>query len=197
MKRLAYFKNWAVFGAAVLLSLSAFAVDVVPATASAPASAANTAVSNNAAAAANASTAAATAKAVNASNASRNAANNAAAPALPSTGSSWTTMMFGLMLVLGLIVCVSWMLKRTGLAPTMHASAAAKVVGAVSVGNRERIVVVEVADQWIVVGVSPGRVNALTTMPKQESAPGGAVPVTKNFSSWMKQTIEKRNVPRP
>jgi flagellar protein FliO/FliZ len=44
------------------------------------------------------------------------------------------------------------------------------MVGALSLGGRERIMVVEVGDQWIVVGASPGRVNALATMPKQEGA---------------------------
>jgi flagellar protein FliO/FliZ len=55
--------------------------------------------------------------------------------------------------------------------------------------------VVEVADQWIVVGVAPGRVSALTTMPRQEGAvpSEAATPVASNFSAWLKQTIEKRN----
>jgi flagellar protein FliO/FliZ len=114
----------------------------------------------------------------------------------PSTASSSMSMLFGLALVLGLIICAAWLLKRSGLAPTMQASAAAKVVGGVSVGSRERIVVVEVGDQWIVVGVAPGRVNALTTMPKRESVPDAGAPAAKNFASWMKQTIEKRNGPR-
>lgn len=123
-------------------------------------------------------------------------AASAAASASSSAGSGSLTMLFGLVLVLGLIAGIAWFLKRSGLAQTMQPSAAAKIVGGVSVGNRERVVVVEVADLWIVVGVAPGQVNALATMPKQESISTGAAPAAKNFSSWMKQTIEKRNVPR-
>jgi flagellar protein FliO/FliZ len=78
----------------------------------------------------------------------------------------------------------------------LQSSAAAKIVGGVSVGNRERVVVVEVADLWIVVGVAPGRVNALATMPRQKTAAGDDAPAANNFSSWMKQIIEKRNGPR-
>ena len=63
--------------------------------------------------------------------------------------------------------------------------------------------VVEVGDQWIVVGASPGRVNALATMPRQESAgvhPGAAegatlaphAPAAGNFADWLKQTLDKR-----
>jgi flagellar protein FliO/FliZ len=124
------------------------------------------------------------------------ASTNAAAvssPASPTVSS--LTMLSGLILVLALIAGIAWFLKRTGLTPGLQSSAAAKIVGGVSVGNRERVVVVEVADLWIVVGVAPGRVNALATMPKQETA-AGAAPAANNFSSWMKQIIEKRNGPR-
>jgi flagellar protein FliO/FliZ len=61
--------------------------------------------------------------------------------------------------------------------------------------------VVEVGDQWIVVGASPGRVNALATMPAQQGAAAAAAntalhphqPPASSFSEWLKQTIDKRN----
>jgi flagellar protein FliO/FliZ len=123
------------------------------------------------------------------------ASTSAAVSSPPSPTVSSLTMLSGLILVLGLIAGIAWFLKRAGLAPGLQSSAAAKIVGGVSVGNRERVVVVEVADLWIVVGVAPGRVNALATMPRQETA-AGAAPAANNFSSWMKQIIEKRNGPR-
>jgi flagellar protein FliO/FliZ len=147
-----------------------------------------------------AATAATGATAVTAATSAPQAVNTlhtiASSSPMPSAGASSVSMLFGLLLVLGLIVCVAWLFKRSGLAPAMHPSAAAKIVGGVSVGNRERIVVVEVGDQWIVVGVAPGRITALSTMTKQESAPADTAPVGRNFASWMKQTIEKRNGPR-
>jgi flagellar protein FliO/FliZ len=81
-------------------------------------------------------------------------------------------------------------------------SAHVKLVGALNLGGRERIMVVEVGDQWIVVGASPGRVNALATMPRQAGADGGPAagallhphqPSASSFSEWLKQTIDKRN----
>ena len=61
--------------------------------------------------------------------------------------------------------------------------------------------VIEVGDQWIVVGASPGRVNALATMPKGDSGANtgasatlaGHTPSASNFADWLKQTIDKRN----
>jgi flagellar protein FliO/FliZ len=75
--------------------------------------------------------------------------------------------IIGLVAVLVLMAALTWVLKRVGLARVMGNSPV-KVIGGVSVGGRERVLVVEAGDQWIVVGVSPGRVNALTTMPRQE-----------------------------
>jgi flagellar protein FliO/FliZ len=101
--------------------------------------------------------------------------------------------LLGLVLVLGLMAALAWALKRFG-ATRAAGSAAVRVVGGVSVGGRERVLIVEVADQWIVVGVAPGRVNALATLPRQENAVLTTTPAAQNFSSWLKQTMEKRNV---
>ncbi|MCC2962001.1 flagellar biosynthetic protein FliO [Massilia sp. IC2-278] len=116
---------------------------------------------------------------------------------IPSTGMLMQTI-FALLLVLGLLAALAWAAKRWGPKLTGN-SANLRLVGALNIGGRERIMVVEVGNQWIVVGASPGRVNALATMPRQEAGvQSGAtlaadtLPVT-NFSDWLKNTIDKRN----
>jgi flagellar protein FliO/FliZ len=94
-------------------------------------------------------------------------------------------------------VGLAWFLKRYG-PKNMGGNASLRLVGSLSLGGRERIVVVEVADQWIVVGASPGRINALATLPRQENLPPGLMSpqnglAATNFSEWLKQTIDKRN----
>ncbi|MEW7848774.1 flagellar biosynthetic protein FliO [Massilia aurea] len=106
--------------------------------------------------------------------------------------------IFALLLVLGLLIGLAWLLKRYGPKPG-GGMANLRVVGALNLGGRERIMVVEVGDQWIVVGAAPGRVNALHTMPRQDldlgsgtsAAPGG-MPATR-FADWLKHTMDKRN----
>lgn len=114
----------------------------------------------------------------------------------PSAGNLLQTI-FALCLVLGLLGALAWFMKRYG-PKAAGGSAHLRIVGALNLGGRERIMVVEVGDQWIVVGASPGRVNALATMPKQEgvepvAALLGHVPSASSFSEWLKQTIDKRN----
>jgi flagellar protein FliO/FliZ len=123
------------------------------------------------------------------------AAPSAAGSAVASAG-SMTQAALVLLLIVGLIGGVAWLLRRLGMVRN-DSGTTVRIVSGVSLSNRERILVVEVADQWIVVGVAPGCINTLATMPRQESpattGSGMAAPVGKNFAVWLKQTIDKRN----
>ncbi|MBY5967849.1 flagellar biosynthetic protein FliO [Halomonas denitrificans] len=43
-----------------------------------------------------------------------------------------------------------------------------KIIGSTAVGQRERVVVVQVQDRWLVLGVGAGRVNRLDSLPAPE-----------------------------
>lgn len=126
------------------------------------------------------------------------ASMSTSATASPGAGGLLKTIL-ALMLVLGLLAGLAWVMKRYG--PKLSGgSANLRVVGALNLGGRERIMVVEVGDQWIVVGAAPGRVNALHTMPRQEGElasaavhDAGAGAPANQFSDWLKKTIDKRN----
>ena len=119
-------------------------------------------------------------------------ATPAAATAAPSSAGSLLQVVFGLLVVLGLLAAALWFLKRMG-GGRFAPGSVVKIIGGVSVGNRERVMVVEVADQWIVIGVAPGRVSTLASMPRQDTPAAQAAAGAPNFSAWLKQTIEKRN----
>ncbi|MQA20850.1 flagellar biosynthetic protein FliO [Rugamonas rivuli] len=116
-------------------------------------------------------------------------------PSAASAGGGLLQTTFALMFVLALLVGLAWFLKRYGPKGLSGGNSNVKLVGALNVGARERILVVEVGEQWIVVGASPGRMNALATMPRQESSEPAASATlpTANFAEWFKQTIDKRN----
>lgn len=122
-------------------------------------------------------------------------ATEASATQPGSTAGSVFTMLLGLVVVLALMVALAWLFKRSGLVKGFGGNTVTKIIGGVSVGTRERVMVIEVADQWIVIGVAPGRVNTLATMPRQEHvAPSSSETAPPaNFASWLKQTIDKRN----
>ncbi|MYM85138.1 flagellar biosynthetic protein FliO [Duganella sp. FT50W] len=113
----------------------------------------------------------------------------------PSTGGSLLQTSLALLFVIALMLGLAWLTKRINPRGLGGAGRNVKLVGSLSVGTRERILVVEVGEQWIVVGASPGRMNALATMPRQESGeplPATALPGA-NFADWFKQTIDQRH----
>ncbi|WP_374260991.1 flagellar biosynthetic protein FliO [Zoogloea sp.] len=119
-----------------------------------------------------------------------------AAEAPPDLTSSALQMFLGLGLVIGLLVVSLHVLKRLG-AGKGGGAGLIKLRGAASVGPRERVVLVEVADKVLVLGVAPGRVTPLHTLdaidlptPSGNSAP--PLPGGKDFQTWLKQTLERR-----
>ena len=78
------------------------------------------------------------------------------------------TVLLSLGLILGGFVAVAWFARRY--LPGMGTQGAVKVVGTTAVGTRERVVVVEVDDTWLLLGVGGGNVRLLHTLPKPEQA---------------------------
>lgn len=114
---------------------------------------------------------------------------DAAAPEASAAG-SLLQVFIGLVAVLLLIVATAWVGKRMGVAPG-SASGPLQVVASTSVGTRERVVVVEVGESWLVLGVAPGSVNALATLPRGEARSQTAT-VPGGFAARLQQLIEKR-----
>lgn len=120
-----------------------------------------------------------------------------AAPALaqdaanPVSAGSLLQVFAGLVLVLALVIGTAWMLRRVGSVPGLS-NQAIKMVGAASVGSRERVVLLEVAGTWIVVGVAPGQVRSLATLPKADIAVAPPSPTAgPAFAQWLQRFTDK------
>ncbi|MFO7955081.1 flagellar biosynthetic protein FliO [Thioalkalivibrio sp.] len=96
----------------------------------------------------------------------------------------------GLVLVIGAIVVLGWVLRRTqgGL---NRGSQVIEIVAARSVGARERLVLVQVGDEQVLVGVAPSGMRTLHTMREPATAPAGETP---DFSSALKRAVTRRGV---
>lgn len=100
-------------------------------------------------------------------------AGNAAAPSTGSllpgeAGGGLLRSLMGLAIVLSLIGGLAWLGRKFGNRVTGGKSNVLKTVAALAVGQRENVVVVELGEQWLVLGVAPGRVNTLAQLPRQE-----------------------------
>lgn len=83
-----------------------------------------------------------------------------AAPVLePLATGGLLNMLLGLIVVLMLIVGLAWMLRRSG--ALQGGAGTLRVLGGLSMGARERVVLVQVGDTQLLLGVAPGRVQTL------------------------------------
>lgn len=114
--------------------------------------------------------------------------------AAPDLGSSALQMVFGLIVVLALLLGALWLLKRISI-PRGPVANLMRVVAGVAVGSRERVVILELGNSWLVLGVAPGQVTTLAEIPRQEMpAPstGSTNRTAKDFPAWLRQIVEHR-----
>jgi flagellar protein FliO/FliZ len=94
--------------------------------------------------------------------------------------------------VLVVILLAAWLVRKLGLAPLAKQSQRLKVCASCSVGQRERVVVVEVAGTWLVLGVTAQQITPLHTLPapaEQESMPAAAL--AGDFRQRLRQALSR------
>jgi flagellar protein FliO/FliZ len=69
----------------------------------------------------------------------------------------------GLILVVIVIFGLAWMVKKMNLTPRSQ-TGLIKVVAGLNLGTREKILLLEIGDEQIVVGLCPGRIEKLHTL---------------------------------
>ncbi|MFQ5659273.1 MAG: flagellar biosynthetic protein FliO [Gammaproteobacteria bacterium] len=69
-------------------------------------------------------------------------------------------LIFGLVVVLAIFFCIAYLVKRlSGMSAMSRGNI--KIIDALHLGTRERLLLVKVADTYMVLGISPGQINAL------------------------------------
>jgi flagellar protein FliO/FliZ len=98
-----------------------------------------------------------------------------------------------LLLIVGLLVGASVLFKKFGLNRMInHGALPIKVIGATSLGANQRLIVIEVGEQWIVLGVTPQQINHITSLPRQ-AMPDSNADGKPPFANWMHSALEKYN----
>lgn len=115
------------------------------------------------------------------------------AAATPELGGGIMQIVLSLAIVMLLLVGSFYLLKRIS-APRGAAAGVLRVVAGTAVGTRERVVLVEVGDTWLVLGVAPGSVTPLHQLPRQAQPPASQAGMPgKDFAGWLKQVMDRRN----
>nr|WP_083398878.1 flagellar biosynthetic protein FliO [Pseudomonas graminis] len=79
-------------------------------------------------------------------------------------------LVLGLLLVIGLIFVLAWLMRRVQRAGPAG-NQVIKLVGSRALGTRDRLVLVQVGNEQVLLGVSPGSINALHVMNEPVDVP--------------------------
>lgn len=95
---------------------------------------------------------------------------------------------FGLLVVLGVMLGLAWFVKRFVQVPGM-ARGKVQVIGGVSLGARERAVLLAVDGKRLLVGVAPGQVTTLMTLSDDLAEPA------ESFEDQLNAVNDSQRVP--
>lgn len=105
---------------------------------------------------------------------------------------NYLQMFFGLFIIVALIFGMAWFMRRMGRINGIESSGL-KVISGVSVGQRERVVLLQAGDTQLLVGVAPGQVTALHVMDEPITSPSLSQDANKGFSEKLHAAIKSRS----
>jgi flagellar protein FliO/FliZ len=98
--------------------------------------------------------------------------------------------ILSLIVVVGVILLLGYVVKRATNG-TARSRRHLKVVGSTMVGSKERVVIVEIENTWLLLGVGNGSVNKLHELPKPAISPEDEPVVLKgSFAERFTQAIK-------
>lgn len=115
----------------------------------------------------------------------------------PDTGSTLIQVSGALTLIILLILAVGWLAKRFGLVARHTTVKGITVIASVSLGTRERVVVVAVENARLVLGVTSQQITCLHTLPPDNTGTDADPPniphvkPTTGFSSLLAQILRR------
>lgn len=93
-----------------------------------------------------------------------------------------------MVLVIGAVLVLAWILRRLTRLQS-KALGGLRIVGGLSVGTRERVVLVEAGDQQLLIGVTPGSVRTLHVFDQPLSSVEDAPQGETSFSARLQRAL--------
>lgn len=106
---------------------------------------------------------------------------------------SMLNMMMGLVAVIALILGLAWILKRYGKLPGKN-SVEMKVLGGLSLGTREKALLIEVENVRLLVGVTPGHIQTLHVL-NNHSEQTDSIKEQPSFNSSLEKVLKSNQSP--
>ncbi|UQS18246.1 flagellar biosynthetic protein FliO [Pseudomonas sp. HS6] len=102
-----------------------------------------------------------------------------------------TQLVFGLLLVLGLIFFLAWLLRRVQQAGPAGKGQVIELIGSRALGPRDRLMLVQVGNEQILLGLSPGTITALHVLKEPVDVPATSEKATPEFAQHLLKILGK------
>jgi len=102
-----------------------------------------------------------------------------------------TQLVFGLLLVLGLIFFLAWLLRRVQQAGPAGKGQVIELIGSRALGPRDRLMLVQVGNEQILLGLSPGSITALHVLKEPVEVPAASEKATPEFAQHLLKILGK------
>lgn len=110
-------------------------------------------------------------------------------------GTQMTKLLLGLLLVIGLIFLLAWLLRRMQqLSP--RGNQAIKLISTHALGPRERLVLVQVGSEQVLLGLSAGRITPLHVLEEPVHLPD-AEPANPEFAQRLMELLGRDQKDKP
>lgn len=120
------------------------------------------------------------------------ATTQASAPVVPASSvlTQVSSVLGGILL---LILFIGWVAKRTGLAPQAKNNKLLKITSSCQVGRSEKVVIVEVDNTWLVLGVTAHSITPLHTLsaPPVDTPAASAAELPADFRQLMQKMLKR------
>jgi flagellar protein FliO/FliZ len=100
-------------------------------------------------------------------------------------------LVFGLLLVVGLIFFLAWLLRRVQQAGPAGKGQVIELIGSRALGPRDRLMLVQVGNEQILLGLSPGSITALHVLKEPVQVPTATQTATPEFAQRLMELLGK------
>ncbi|TBU95479.1 flagellar biosynthetic protein FliO [Phytopseudomonas dryadis] len=105
-------------------------------------------------------------------------------------GGQLLQLLLGLLLVIGLIFLLAWLMRRVQRMGPRGSGQVIKIVATQALSPRDRLVLVQIGGEQVLLGLTPGRIASLHVMNEPIHLPD-AEPASTEFAQRLKELLGK------
>ncbi len=98
-----------------------------------------------------------------------------------------------LLLVLGIFFFFLWVLRKSGALPLTRETQVIQIIGGLSLGMREKLILIQVGKKQVLLGLTPGKIERLLVLEGDDVFVAPAKEAGQEFATKLQQILSMRH----